>query len=156
MATLYCSFCGKAQAEVLLLIAGPRTITICDECVELSARIVSERRAELGLAPNPVGAVICPPPEPLAGVLPAAPPISVGASLRWIGIDEDSAELQEVALADGRTVPVWTFQGMGADGLYMRTYVTMETGESLHESFAPTISTSFEEVLPDDLEARDG
>lgn len=30
--TLYCSFCGKPQAEVRVLIAGP-TIFICNECV---------------------------------------------------------------------------------------------------------------------------
>lgn len=32
--TLYCSFCGKSQDEVLKLIAGP-SVFICDECVEL-------------------------------------------------------------------------------------------------------------------------
>ena len=39
--TLYCSFCGKAQHEVLKLIAGP-TVLICNECVELSASILRE------------------------------------------------------------------------------------------------------------------
>lgn len=32
--TLYCSFCGKSQHEVVKLIAGP-TVFICDECTEL-------------------------------------------------------------------------------------------------------------------------
>jgi ATP-dependent Clp protease ATP-binding subunit ClpX len=31
--TLYCSFCGKSQHEVVQLIAGPSPIFICDECV---------------------------------------------------------------------------------------------------------------------------
>src|SRR5471030_460164 len=35
---LSCSFCGKSQAEVKKLIAGP-TMFICDECVDLCADI---------------------------------------------------------------------------------------------------------------------
>jgi len=31
---LYCSFCGKSQAEVRQLIAGPE-VCICDECVDM-------------------------------------------------------------------------------------------------------------------------
>jgi hypothetical protein len=37
--TLYCSFCGKSQNEVKKLIAGP-TVFICDECVEMCAKIL--------------------------------------------------------------------------------------------------------------------
>ena len=33
-ATLYCSFCGKSQYDVLKLIAGP-SVLICDECVAI-------------------------------------------------------------------------------------------------------------------------
>jgi hypothetical protein len=40
-----CSFCGKAQAEVLQLIAGPR-VFICNECVQLCVRIVSMEHPE--------------------------------------------------------------------------------------------------------------
>ena len=36
-----CSFCGKAQAHVGKVIAGP-TVYICNECVELSAAILVE------------------------------------------------------------------------------------------------------------------
>jgi ATP-dependent Clp protease ATP-binding subunit ClpX len=39
--TLYCSFCGKTQHEILKLIAGP-TVFICNECVELCLEIVHE------------------------------------------------------------------------------------------------------------------
>jgi ClpX C4-type zinc finger len=39
----YCSFCGKARAEVRNLIAGPN-VFICDECVELCRRIVEGER----------------------------------------------------------------------------------------------------------------
>ncbi len=40
--TLYCSFCGKSQHEVRVLVAGP-TVFICDECVELCSDTVRER-----------------------------------------------------------------------------------------------------------------
>ena len=39
--TLYCHFCGKSQKEVSKLIAGPM-VYICDECIELSAQIITE------------------------------------------------------------------------------------------------------------------
>jgi ATP-dependent Clp protease ATP-binding subunit ClpX len=32
---LYCSFCFKSQHEVKMLIAGPASLFICDECVGL-------------------------------------------------------------------------------------------------------------------------
>ena len=37
-----CSFCGKAQHEVRRLIAGPGSVYICDECVELCREIIEE------------------------------------------------------------------------------------------------------------------
>lgn len=36
-----CAFCDKSDAEVARLIAGPESY-ICDECVEVCARILSE------------------------------------------------------------------------------------------------------------------
>jgi ATP-dependent Clp protease ATP-binding subunit ClpX len=45
--TLYCSFCGKSQHEVVKLIAGPN-VFICNECVELCVDIIrEEERTEL-------------------------------------------------------------------------------------------------------------
>jgi len=38
-----CSFCGKASDDVAVLIAGPDQF-ICDECVEIGAAIVAEKR----------------------------------------------------------------------------------------------------------------
>jgi len=38
----HCSFCGKSQKEVRILIAGP-TVFICDECVDLCGQIVAEQ-----------------------------------------------------------------------------------------------------------------
>ena len=37
-----CSFCGKAQAQVRKLIAGPNGAYICDECIEVCAEIIDE------------------------------------------------------------------------------------------------------------------
>ena len=42
---LKCTFCGKSQRQVRKLIAGPASVYICDECVELCNEIVEE---ELG------------------------------------------------------------------------------------------------------------
>lgn len=39
--TLHCSFCGKSQHEVGLLIAGPANI--CDRCYIECGRIIEER-----------------------------------------------------------------------------------------------------------------
>jgi len=38
---LYCSFCGKEQADVGYLVAGP-CVFICNECVELCREIGQE------------------------------------------------------------------------------------------------------------------
>ncbi len=40
---LRCSFCGRPDAEVHKLVAGPG-VQICDECVDLAASIVAEYR----------------------------------------------------------------------------------------------------------------
>ena len=37
-----CSFCGKPQAQVKRLIAGPDRVFICDECVNLCEQIIAE------------------------------------------------------------------------------------------------------------------
>lgn len=42
--TCYCSFCGKSEREVLVLIAGP-AVFICDECVAPCVEIVESHRA---------------------------------------------------------------------------------------------------------------
>ena len=38
-----CSFCGKSQDDVYVLIAGP-AVFICDECVDLSNDILMEKQ----------------------------------------------------------------------------------------------------------------
>ncbi len=37
-----CSFCGKSQDQVKRLIAGPGSVYICNECVDLCQEIISE------------------------------------------------------------------------------------------------------------------
>ena len=41
MGSMFCSFCGKSQAEVKKLVAGP-AVYICDECVALCNDIIVE------------------------------------------------------------------------------------------------------------------
>ena len=40
MTTSACSFCGKKQSEVMLLVAGPQAF-ICDECAMLAVEMIS-------------------------------------------------------------------------------------------------------------------
>ena len=42
MADYRCSFCGKRQDQVKKLIAGPKAVFICDECVTLCKQINDE------------------------------------------------------------------------------------------------------------------
>lgn len=41
-ATLFCSFCGKSQHDVAKLIAGPNSVYVCNECVDLSCEIIHD------------------------------------------------------------------------------------------------------------------
>jgi ATP-dependent Clp protease ATP-binding subunit ClpX len=42
-----CSFCGKSQKEVAkLMINGPGTVAICNECAQIVVDITEEERAK--------------------------------------------------------------------------------------------------------------
>ena len=41
-----CDFCGKSQDDVALLIAGPRDIAICNECVDLCVGVIAKEKPE--------------------------------------------------------------------------------------------------------------
>lgn len=41
-----CSFCSKLNADVLVLVAGPNDLFICDECVEACRDIVGLHRCK--------------------------------------------------------------------------------------------------------------
>ena len=47
-----CSFCGKPQASVKRLIAGPGQVFICDECVRLCQQIITEESAQSVTQPD--------------------------------------------------------------------------------------------------------
>jgi len=44
--TYCCSFCDKTQDQVERLIAGPRGVYICDQCIELCNRIIRGEREQ--------------------------------------------------------------------------------------------------------------
>jgi len=46
-----CSFCGKLSREVRKLVAGPNAF-ICDECIDLCAKIMSDAEAMDRLTKN--------------------------------------------------------------------------------------------------------
>ncbi len=48
----HCSFCGKSREQVRRLIAGPGSVYICDECIELCREIIEEESGE-GAAKSP-------------------------------------------------------------------------------------------------------
>ncbi len=50
-----CSFCGKNQANVRKLLAGPGDVFICDECVELCSEIIEEEFGEEDDMPQEFG-----------------------------------------------------------------------------------------------------
>ncbi|MDA1096539.1 MAG: ATP-dependent Clp protease ATP-binding subunit ClpX [Chloroflexi bacterium] len=49
-----CSFCGKPQAQVKRLIAGPDQVYICDECVEVCTQILTDQTAKAPEEPTTV------------------------------------------------------------------------------------------------------
>lgn len=44
--SVFCSFCAKGQHDVKMLIAGPSSLFICDECTELCMQIVIEKNIQ--------------------------------------------------------------------------------------------------------------
>ncbi len=44
--TYRCSFCDKTQDQVARLIAGPRGVYICDQCIELCNQIIRGEREQ--------------------------------------------------------------------------------------------------------------
>lgn len=44
--TALCSFCIKPESAVRWLVAGPGGVFICDECVDMSAKIITESGTE--------------------------------------------------------------------------------------------------------------
>ena len=63
----HCSFCGKSQDQVRRLIAGPGSVYICDECVELCREIITEESAPAPRSKLPVSKL--PPPKKIYDLL---------------------------------------------------------------------------------------
>ena len=63
----HCSFCGKSRDQVRRLIAGPGSVYICDECIELCREIIEEEASAPGPQPasSPVLADTVPSPRQL-------------------------------------------------------------------------------------------
>jgi predicted SprT family Zn-dependent metalloprotease len=47
-----CSFCDKSQDSVKQLIAGPRGVYICNECIDLCQQIIHEGEQTLARLEN--------------------------------------------------------------------------------------------------------
>ncbi|MBI2871570.1 MAG: ATP-dependent Clp protease ATP-binding subunit ClpX [Chloroflexi bacterium] len=58
-----CSFCGKPQAQVKRLIAGPGRVFICDECVALCQQIINEESSPATARPSRQQDKLLPPRE---------------------------------------------------------------------------------------------
>ena len=50
--TLYCSFCFKSQHKVKMLISGPSSIFICDECVGVCNECIAGRFPDKSKSPS--------------------------------------------------------------------------------------------------------
>jgi ATP-dependent Clp protease ATP-binding subunit ClpX len=59
----FCSFCNRSQDQVNRLIAGPDSVFICDECVELCREILEEETATPQANSEPLSIKILPPRE---------------------------------------------------------------------------------------------
>ncbi len=60
----FCSFCGKSQAEVRKMIAGPSGVYICDQCVNVCKTIVDRELKAAGVPEGGEDAASTPPALP--------------------------------------------------------------------------------------------
>jgi ATP-dependent Clp protease ATP-binding subunit ClpX len=56
----YCSFCSRPQHAVGRLIAGPASVNICDECVELCRAILAEEEPPASRSQIPINKILPP------------------------------------------------------------------------------------------------
>jgi ATP-dependent Clp protease ATP-binding subunit ClpX len=65
-----CSFCGRARSAVKTLIAGPDSLNICDECVDICNTVVARTEAKPGAAaPSPASRLQVPKPHEIKAKL---------------------------------------------------------------------------------------
>ena len=64
-----CSFCGKAEEMVKKLIAGPKSVYICDECINVCNNIIENEAYDEELGYEDVKAEEIPTPAEIKAVL---------------------------------------------------------------------------------------
>ena len=108
---LICSFCGRTEREVGRLIAGPKRVAICDECVALAHDValpsVAETRGELLL--TGIGELVTNDPRRPGklGIVQGAAVAVRDGRITWVGLEENLPsryrQLPELA-CEGRAV----------------------------------------------------
>ncbi len=78
----HCSFCGKSRDQVKRLVAGPGSVYICDECIELCREIIEEEAGGAGAQPAAAA--------PAAGTVPS--PREIHEHLDNYVIGQDAAK----------------------------------------------------------------
>ncbi len=56
----FCSFCSRPQYSVARLIAGPGSVNICGECVDLCQEILAEEEPSASRSQMPIGKILPP------------------------------------------------------------------------------------------------
>ena len=64
-----CSFCGKAQEMVKRIIAGPKSVYICDECINVCNSIIENESYEDDLGYEDVSVDEIPTPAEIKKIL---------------------------------------------------------------------------------------
>ena len=67
--SIRCSFCGKAQEMVKKLIAGPKSVYICDECINVCNNIIESEAYDEDLGYEEVKTEEIPTPAEIKAVL---------------------------------------------------------------------------------------
>ncbi len=86
MARSSCSFCGKSEADVQHLVAGPHRVAVCNECVALFSDITKDRFGGDVLLTG-IGELVTNDPQVtgLLGILDHAALVVTGGIVTWAG-----------------------------------------------------------------------
>jgi hypothetical protein len=95
---LRCSFCNKDQNDVTKLIAGPKNVFICSECVEVCNDIIADDRRFTRQSGGPVSRED----DQLQGLLPDAETVMPWPETIECALCEASIQLNEGVLVRGR------------------------------------------------------
>jgi ClpX C4-type zinc finger protein len=95
---LLCSFCNKDQNDVTKLIAGPKNVFICSECVEICNDMIADDRRFTKQAGGPVIRED----DQLEGLLPDAETVMPWPETIQCALCQASVQLDEGVLVPGR------------------------------------------------------